>query len=202
MNSSAFFFSIRGTLFGGKLRQGTVDTVNAILTECNKRNVHDYRHVAYILATAYHESYNARYNPDWKPVREGFTNSDKGAIDHITNLFQQGRIKRNYALPVNGLSYYGRGWVQVTHYDNYRRLSDIYNIDLLNSPDKALERPVAATLLVDGMKEGWYTGHNLYDYITSQNTDFIGARRVINGQDKAAVVSGYAMKFYEAMIQL
>lgn len=202
MNKAVFFTGIRADLFGGKLRQGVVDTVECILTECVKREVYDYRHIAYILGTAYHESYHARYNPEWRPVREGFTVTNQAAIDHVTRLFKEGKIKSNYALPLKGISYYGRGWVQITNPDNYSRLGDYYGIDLTNNPDKALERPVAATLLVDGMKQGWYTGRKLSMYITPANTDLLGARTVVNGQDKAQTVANYALKFYSWMVQL
>lgn len=194
---------IRHKLFGGKLRQGCVDTIETILAECKKKQLHDLRQIAYIFATAYHESYNTLQNPDWHPVREGFTDTNQEAINHVTKLYHDKRIKKNYALPAkNGKSYYGRGWVQITLPDNYTRLGDYYGLDLYNNPDLALERKVAAILLVDGMIKGWYTGHKLSTYITESFTDFEGARRIINGQDKADLIEDYAKRFYTGLIQL
>jgi len=204
MNKAAFFSSIRASLFGGKLRQGVVDTVNQIYDTCIERMVYDYRKIAYILATAYKEAYHGRLNPDWDPVREGFAQTDKGAMAAVAQLYKQGDIKTNYALPhkKTGKSYYGRGWQQITHYDNYAEVTKVYGIDFVNDPDKALLRPYAALLLVDGMIGGWWTTRKLGTYITDQNTDFIGARAVVNGSDRAKEIAAIAMKFYEAMIQL
>ena len=203
MNKAAFFDSVRHSLFGGKLRQGQVDTINEILAMCYEREVYDLRKIAYILATAYHEAYSAKYNPEFAPVREGFAKTDEEAYNHVVRLYKAGKIKRNYAKRNSkGYSYYGRGWVQITHEDNYKRLGDEYKIDLVNNPDLALSRPVAALLLVEGMVRGFFTGLKLGAYITDSNTDLLGSRKTVNGQDKASLIAGYAMKFYEAMIQL
>lgn len=203
MNKTAFYWNIKHKLFGGKLRQGCVDTMESIFYQCKVKELHDYRVIAYILATAYHESYNTQYNPDWEPPREGYARNDAEAIAHVTALYKAKKIKINYAIPnKQGLSYYARGFAGITWEDNYKRLSTIYGFDLVNNPDKALERPVAATLLVDCMKKGWFTGKQLADYITERNTDFEGARRIINGEDKAEQIAEYAKTFYQAIIQL
>jgi len=203
MNEQLFYASVRKDFFKGKISTGAFDTLKTILEECRSRKVYDYRHIAYILATAYHESYHSRLNPDWNPVREGFASTNQGAIEAVTALYKAGKIKKNYALPnKKSISHYGRGWVQITLEDNYRRVGDYYGIDLADNPDLALQRPIAALLLVGGMMEGWYTGKKLSDYITPLNTDFISSRRVVNGKDRASLIAGYALKFYNTMIQL
>jgi hypothetical protein len=45
------------------------------------------------------------------------------------------------------------------------------------------------------MKEGWFTGKKLSDYVTLQRSDFTGARRIINGTDCAALIAGYAVGY-------
>lgn len=201
MNKEAFFGSIRGSLFGGKLTQGVVDTVEAIFSACDKYCITDYRQRAYIFATAYHESYSSKSNPEWKPVREGFASTNQGAINAVTALFNKKAISTNYALPkANGKSYYGRGFVQITWDYNYKALGKRLGVDLYGNPDLALERPVAAEILVVGMKEGLFTGKRLSNYFTTDNTDFEGARKIINGTDQAKRIAGYADKFYLALI--
>lgn len=203
MNATAFYSSIRNTLFGGKMTQGVVDTINAIFDAMLKYDICDYRQKAYVLATAYHESYHATKNPQWDSVREGFTATNAGAIAAVRALHRAGKIKTNYAVPErNNHSYYGRGFVQITWPANYIKLGARLNIPLYDNPDLALERDVAAELLVVGMKEGLYTGRNLNHYINTTMTDFVNARRIINGLDKAQEIANHANKFYNAIIKL
>lgn len=194
MNTDAFYTIIRTGLFGGNLTQGVVDTLQAIsdtyYAEAWPKVSAD--HLAYVYATAYHEAYHARLNPDWNPVREGFAKTNEGAINAVTRLFDQGRIRTNYALPVDGHSYYGRGLVQITWKDNYRRMGDRLSIDLVNNPDLALQRDVAAKLLVIGMIEGLYTGRSLATHTADDGTfDSFNARRIINGLDAAERIKGH-----------
>lgn len=201
MNKESFFSSIRISLFKGKLTQGVVDTVEAIISSCDKYCITDYRQRAYIFGTAYHESYLSTRNPEWLPVREGWVNSNQGAINAVTSLYRSGKISKNYALPqANGHSYYGRGYVQITHDYNYKGLGKRLNIDLYNNPDLALNRSVAADILVVGMKEGLFTGKRLSQYFTPNLTDNKNARRIVNGTDQADRIAGYADKFYIAMV--
>lgn len=119
MNLKTFFDSIRQSLFTGKISQGAIDTINAILITCNKYGITDQRQIAYILATAKHEAFNTKYNPDWRPVREGFAMKNQGAINAVTSLFNSKKISKNHAPALeNGNSYYGRGLVQITHPTN------------------------------------------------------------------------------------
>jgi len=203
MNEYAFYGEVRSKLFRGKLSTGAYNTIKEILEECRERKVYDYRHQAYILSTCYWESYSYAKNPDWNPVREGFATTNQGAINAVTALYKAGKVKSNYALPQsNGKSYYGRGYTQISLPDNYKQAGDYYGIPLYDNPDLALQRPIATLLLVGGIMEGWWTGKKLTDYITTTNTDFLGARRTVNGTDKAKEIEKIAMIFYSAMILL
>ena len=55
IDRTTFFAYVRRTLFGGRLSQGQVDGLNAILDEWEYLDLSDIRHLAYILATACHE---------------------------------------------------------------------------------------------------------------------------------------------------
>jgi len=203
MNETLFYNSVRKVFFKGKISTGAFNTIQKILSECRERKVYDYRHIAYILATGYYESYHATKNPNWDPIREGWAKTNQGAIAAVKSLYNKGGIPVDYAIPKsNGLSYYGRGWVQLTWEQNYIEAGRLYGINLHKNPDLALDRNIAALLLVGGMAEGWFTGVSLSDYITTQNTDFLNARRVVNGKDRAKLISDYAHNFYNAMIQL
>lgn len=201
MNKATFYNSIRESIFNGALTQGVVDTSEAINNALDKYCINDYRQRAYVFATARHESYHSKANPEWLPVREGFSSTNQGAINAVTSLFKRGVISKNYALPLdNGHSYYGRGFVQITHPGNYIELGKRLNVSLYNNPDLALERHIAAEILVVGMKEGLFTGKKLANYFTDSETDNKGARRIINGSDKAELISSYADKFYVGII--
>lgn len=195
MNTKAFFETVRNIIFSGKLSQSQVDSLNAILKECSEANICDNRFVAYILATALHE-----VGYSLQPVREGFATTTQGAINHVTRMFNKGQISKNYALPEkNGKSYFGRGFVQLTWGFNYKNAGDKLKIDLYNNPDLALDKEIAAKILVRGSLEGWFTGRKLADYFNEKTTDWVNARRIINGTDKAARISALSIDFHTAL---
>jgi putative chitinase len=204
MNSDKFWSTLRADVFGGKMTQGVVDTINSIVdtyySECFAQG--DPEHLAYILATAYHESYHPTKNPEWLPVREGFTKTNQGAINAVTKLYDKGIISVNYALPKeNGLSYYGRGFAQITHDYNYKKIGNRIGIDLYGNPDLALDRDTASKILVIGSVEGLYTGKRLSDYDLKDGLlDAVNARRVINGRDKAEKIDGDYQRIHKAIL--
>jgi hypothetical protein len=46
-----------------------------------------------------------------------------------------------------------------------------------------------------GMRNGIFTGKKLNTYINGTTCDYINARRIINGTDKASLIKGYAVNF-------
>lgn len=130
---------------------------------------------AYVLATAYHETAHTM-----KPVRE------YGGEAYL-------KSKKYYP-------YVGMGYVQLTWKENYEKASRKLGVDFVSNPKLLLKPQYAAKILVIGSNEGWFTGKKLSDYITLQNSDFVGARRIINGTDKASLIAGYA-KQYDAQLK-
>ncbi|MGL4758558.1 MAG: glycoside hydrolase family 19 protein, partial [Patescibacteria group bacterium] len=88
--------------------------------------------------------------------------------------------------------YYGRGYVQLTHKFNYQKYSNKLGIDLVANPDKVMEPDISLFIIVDGMKNGIFTGKKLSDFITTHHTDFAGARRIVNGTNRANLIASYA----------
>lgn len=202
MASPAFFDAVRRSLFGGRLQQHQVDGLNAIVAYGLKRH-HTRADLAYILATAYHET--ARW---MVPIREGARRygpsySDASARRAVASIHAKGIIRTNYALPAGpfGQSYYGRGLVQITWYDNYLKLGERLGLGdkLARDPDLALDMQVALDLLFIGMEEGLYTGRKLSDY--SLPSQFRDARRIINGDvaKNGALIAKDANAFYGAL---
>lgn len=88
----------------------------------------------------------------------------------------------------------GRGLVQITWERNYKLFK-------VNPPEKALEWPVALDIAFRGMILGMFTGKKLSDYIGPGKCDYVAARRIINGTDRAKLVAGYARSFKDALAQ-
>lgn len=130
---------------------------------------------AYVLATTRWET-----NHTFEPVREAY---------YVKNA-EAWRKKNLRYYP-----WYGRGFVQLTWEANYKKAGDKIGVDLIANPDLAMEPNNAAKIAVLGMKEGWFTGKKLSDYITLTKSDFVGARRIINGTDKAADIAALAKTF-------
>lgn len=83
--------------------------------------------------------------------------------------------------------YYGRGYVQLTWKENYKKLGDVIEVDLVNKPDELLKPSVSYEVASIGMRKGLFRSRNngspikLSDFVNATNTDFIKARDVING---------------------
>lgn len=186
MNREIFFQHIRQEPFSGKMTKTQVVGVEALLNAGEKIDV---RWLAYIMATVFHET-GARM----QPVREGFATSDASAR----------RILKKYPYaapdPVTGHSYYGRGHVQLTHASNYLKMGDVLELDLYHNPDLALRPDVSLRILMLGMTNGLYTGKKLADYFHGATTDPVGARRIVNGTDRAGLIAGYYHAFHAAIV--
>jgi putative chitinase len=50
-----------------------------------------------------------------------------------------------------------------------------------------------------GMNRGMFTGKKLSDYFSGTTEDWVNARRIINGTDRAALIAGYGRIFYSAI---
>ncbi|MDV7143984.1 glycoside hydrolase family 19 protein [Tropicimonas sp. TH_r6] len=178
----------------GALSQSQVGGFEAFFDFWDSRSVlTDKRWLAYALATAFHET-----GRRMQAVREGFCDSDACSVRAVTRLFNQGRISRNYALPhANGNSYFGRGFVQLTHGFNYKRSGQSIGLgnQLYDMPDLALEAETSVKITFVGMLIGSFTGKRLEDYFTDGKSDWKNARKIINGLDKATLIGGYGKSF-------
>jgi predicted chitinase len=159
-------------------------------------------YIAYMLATARHET--AKYNQSlrktiyFKPVTEAGATSYFNKYDPIladTAVRRQTAMQNGNTVQGDGYTYRGRGYVQLTWKDNYRKVGCRYGVDLVANPDRALEPEIAAFATVYGMEDGIFTGRKLSNYINDASQDYLNARRIINGLDQAEKIAGYAVKF-------
>ena len=187
MNLKAFFTSIR-PIFGGQLTEAQVDGINTILAAWKAHGDGNPRHLAYILATAKHETAHTM-----QPVRETLASTDAKAKEILTKSFNAGKltwVKKDYW----SSGFFGRGFVQITHKGNYEYAGNKLGVDLVSDPSKALDPTIAATILVRGTLEGWFTGKKLSDF-----SSFADMRRVVNGVDRAQAIAAYADAFLAAI---
>jgi len=180
-----FYDAVRGSLFAGHMTQSQVDGMNGILDFAEQVGCDD-RHLAYILATSYHETAQTM-----QPIAE----------------YGRGKGKP-YGVPdpETGQTYYGRGHVQLTWRENYQAQDDKLGLGgtLVAHADRALEEDISLRVLFGGMYDGDFTGVGLPKYISctdpeSDTTDFYNARKIVNGLDCASQIQGYAQKFANAI---
>lgn len=193
---------------GGKHYAGT----DAIIKFWNETySLKDTRWLAYVLATALHES-------RLHPVREHFGKTDQESIDKLRRWasgLSNSNIRRNvyrYTTPdpVTGHAYFGRGFVQLTWADNYKRADGFLDIpkddkdrSFYWNPNFQLEPNNSVRTLYSGMVYGWYRrSHCLLRYVfPKQPADYRRARNIVNGGlDKTARITGYANAF-EAVLK-
>jgi predicted chitinase len=124
-----------------------------VVNECNAQNYKDNAQLAYILATAEHETGN------WIFYEE-------------INGRQQAR-RLNYS---GGENYYGRGLIHITHDYNYKKYGDIFNIDLLNNPDLAKDEAIASKIICR-----WFIEKKIDHYINEKHILYEASRALVNG---------------------
>lgn len=195
-----YFDAVRESLFHGHLGEDQVTGQDAILTAWETYvDGEDLRWLAYMLATTYHET-----SQEMMPIEE----YGKGS-------------GQSYGIPdpETGQTYYGRGFVQITHRENYSRADAEMHFTGDNScewhADNALIPMVAARIMYAGMTEGWFRSdaqgpQTLKRYFSSSANDPFTAREIING-DKTTIpswaddnigtlISGYHYHFLTALL--
>jgi hypothetical protein len=189
-NEQAFFDKLRDSgIFGKGLSS---DQVKGLQTVCSVAKAAGWplAFTAYALATACHETAYTM-----QPVREGLRASDNWRRKNL----------RYYP-------YYGRGYVQLTWEDNYKKADRELNLNgqLTSNLDLALDPDVAANIMIRGMQEGWFAGekngkrYTLARFLPADGTaaseaQMTAARRIINGTDKNKKIAAEAMKFQAAL---
>ena len=185
MNRAEFYSAVRAKVFNGTLSQKQVDGIEAILSATDGLPI-TYR--AYLLATAFHETARTMQAITEYGGRKYFDKYDNGKL--------AAALGNTPEADGDGYLYRGRGLVQITGRANYAKAGLALGLDLVKQPDLALQPTIAAKILVRGCMEGWFTGKNLGDYLPA---DYVGARRVVNGTDKAALIADYAHDFETAL---
>lgn len=69
----------------------------------------------------------------------------------------------------------------------------------MSDPSLALDPAIAGKILFAGMETGLFTGKKFGDFFSKTKEDWINARRIINGLDRAPQIADYGRKFYSAI---
>lgn len=187
INRKFFFDHVRTSLFTGALTKKQVDGLDAILDEWEANHAkQDDRWLAYMMATVYHET-------DKK-----FQGIEEYGKDSYFKKYD-GRKSLGNTEPGDGLRFKGRGFVQLTGRTNYTKFGKILGIDLVNKPELALDLDNCVKIMFYGMINGSFTGKKLSDYFNKDKEDWVNARRIINGVDKANLIADEGKRFYAAI---
>lgn len=198
INRDFFFDQIRHQLFRGRFTSAQVEGLNFILDAWEAGAPgRDDRWLAYALGTTHHET-----DAKIKPIHE------YGGSRYFFEMYDiEGRrpaVARRLGntQPGDGVLFHGRGYVQLTGRTNYQKMQDQFGLNLTSNDaaaDRALGGDLAAKIMFYGMEKGVFTGKKLADYFNSSTEDWVGARRIINGIDKANLIAGYGRAYYAAI---
>lgn len=218
MNKEIFYKELRKTLYKNGLKQSAVEALDAIIDETVGKNI-PVAHVAYMMATAYHESgadlvtksenlnYTtaARIRAVW-PSRFASPSAAQPYVKQpqkLANFVYGGRLGNNST--GDGWKYRGRGHVQITGKVNYQKVSKYIGQDAVANPDLMLDVKNSVIGLVHCMIDGVYTGKKLSNF--NLPSEYYSARQIINA-DRSRVeggmrigdrVAGYARNFESAL---
>ncbi len=181
----------------GPLTQDLVDALEVLLSQIEQdegftNTETDRRQLAYCLATFKWETAHTM-----RPIDEhgssAYFNSRYGPQTKV------GKVLGN-TKPGDGALFHGRGYVQITGRRNYTKAKALTGVDLLSEPDRAKNPELAYQIAIKGMRDGWFTGKKLGQFIKDGQADFENARTIINGHDKAQSIADIASRFNELLL--
>jgi putative chitinase len=193
MNRKQFFDSIRAPLFSGELSAEQVNHLDAIL-DASAAAGWPLVWAAYGLATAHHETGRFRWL------------KELGGADYFRRMYDITGARPALARangnihPGDGARFIGRGYVHLTWRNNYRRAGEKIGVDLERYPEMAADPAIASRVMIEGMQAGWFTSKAMRHYLNGDKPDYVNARRIINGTDKAAMIAGYARAYERALV--
>jgi hypothetical protein len=171
------------------------ENYNLIKKTCEDWGVTDKNQIAYILATAEHES----------DMFNTWTEYSKWKLNKYWKID-----------PETGQAYYGRWYVQLTWKKNYQKYDTVLrahklinqNQSIVTNPDLVTQPQIAAFILVHGMINGNF-GYVKVDgkderarlgmFIDGTKTDWEGARYTVNGTDKKKKIAHRAQEILKTL---
>lgn len=187
MDRKKFYITFRDKFSVARLKPEQVTGIEAILDQVDGLPL---SWQAYALATAWHET-----NATMQPVEEAYWVSNPAA-------WRKAHLRY--------WPWYGRGLVQLTWEFNYRKADTECSRRglcapgaIMANPAKVMELPIAAHILKQGMVDGWFTGAKFSSCLPAAGVatrdQYMHARTIINGRDKADLIEDYAQWFERAL---
>jgi len=184
MNHKKFFDVLRQELPDAVKKDSQIKGIELLLKESEKFDL-NIQKKSYTFGTVYWETAKT-----FEPVEEAFWLSENWRKTHL----------RYYP-------WHGRGYVQLTWEANYKKMEELLGVPLTKDPTLAMVPEIAAAILFVGMIEGTFTGKSYDSYIDDiddpddeEIKEYINARRIINGVDKAKQIAQIALKFERAFL--
>lgn len=151
----------------------------------------DVKQLAYLLATAKIESdYSLqRWEADYLCGKQGVPYQDKPcqkALDYYRSTSGSKQNYYNLGTDRRGLPYFGRGLIQLTGKSNYDYYGKKIGVNLVNNPEKALDKKTSYNVAVEYLKEkrgGQYAkdGKKRSTFDLVSDGDFALARKSVKG---------------------
>lgn len=181
LDRTALFTGVRHTLFHDHLIQPQVDGINILCDTFIEYKFSNLDWLAYVLGTVYEETAYTMTPIDEYGHGKGHPYGKKGKYKQAA---------------------YGRGFVQLTWDYNYEKADKTLGLNgaLLKNFELAKQLDIAAKIAIRGMTEGWFTGYSLKQFFNDHITDYVHARKIINGLDQANAIAVYSKTFRKALV--
>ena len=169
--------------------KNTIALQKLVQTIMNDPFITDFRWVAYMLATVKRECAST-----WKPIEEYGKGRGRSYDMVVPVVDPKANITKNNV-------YYGRGYVQITWEENYRKLGQAIGIgdDLRIYPEKALNHEYAYKIMSVGMRKGLFSNASLPQFLSGDTSNYLGARRIINGTDHNQEIATFAIAYEQLL---
>lgn len=186
IDRSLLINTVRQPLFNGSITLDQAAVLTAICDEWDRRQLVDKRWLACMMGQPYWET-----NKTMQPVREAYWMSEGWRKENL----------RYYP-------FYGRGLIQCTWEDNYRKFTNLlyarFGIDFVKNPDAMLRMDVSIAVMFEGMLRadshfGDFTGVALEDYFNDHTEDWYNQRRVVNGTDHMQEIGDICKVFWAGL---
>lgn len=207
MDKQKFYQALRASkdIFGSSLSTRQVDGMEALIDTGMDAGLPTH-YLANVMANVYRETGGGMYpiKETVYPSHKDQNPSDATVIKRLDSAFAKGQLKW-VKTPYWRDGAFGRGQLQITHWDNYKKLGDMLGIDLRGNPSLALQPRISAAIAIVGMTTGVFTGKKLSDYnfpADLKNPPKTHPRRIVNGEDGSdAEVAKSHMAFYNALAE-
>lgn len=139
-----------------------------------------------------------------------FSVASDGTVKNLTKGAKMGTADGGPAVKVYQTNsgtehaYYGRGYVQLTWWSNYAKAGVAIGkgLNLLLDPELVKDPATAYELMSHGMRtgQGFANGHKFAKFFKGETKDYVGARKMVNGNDHAADIAKLAQSFEDILM--